>query len=256
MRTHSQTENEPIVSLKGVARTFDNGVTAIAGVDLDVARGEFLTILGGSGTGKSTLLRLMAGLDEPTAGTLARAPDVARRGGTSMVFQDAALMPWASVRDNVWLPLRFAGIKRAHAAERIDAALETVGLADRADALPRELSGGMAMRVSIARALVSEPALLLLDEPFGALDEITRFRLNDVVRELWQARSLTCVLVTHSVFEAAYMSSRVVVIGGTPAAVTEQTQAPQPLVRDAAFRRSPAYLDYTRRLSEMLERSV
>ena len=241
-----------MVSLSGVTKTFEGGVEALGGIDLDVAPGEFLTIIGASGAGKSTILRLMAGLDEPTSGTLTRASRVNSRGGTAMVFQDPALMPWASAFDNVWLPLRLAGISRTDAAERIMHALETVGLADRRDALPRDLSGGMRMRVSIARALVTQPALILLDEPFGALDEITRFRLNDVLLDLWNKQDLTAVLVTHSVFEAAYLSTRVMVLSAPPARIADQLLIPRDIARNQAFRQSAGYLDYARRMSELL----
>ncbi|MFN0264722.1 ABC transporter ATP-binding protein [Tepidamorphus sp. 3E244] len=237
--------------LDDVEVTFDGEVTALKHLDLTVRTGEFLTLLGASGTGKSTILRLMAGLLAPTSGTIERDADISRRGGTAMVFQDAALMDWASVRDNVWLPLRFAGVSRRDATPEIDAALETVGLSNRADALPKELSGGMAMRVSIARALVTRPRLLLLDEPFGALDEMTRFRLNDEILDLWQTRGLTVVLVTHSVFEAAFMSQRVAILSGSPANVSTTIDLPD-VVRDATYRESAEYLNVARKLSQTL----
>lgn len=243
---------EPVVSLKGVTKTFDGAIQALGGMDLDVAPGEFVTIIGASGAGKSTILRLMAGLDEPTSGALARSPQAAAPGGTAMVFQDPALMPWASAFDNVWLPLRIAGVSRADASERIMAALETVGLAERRGALPGELSGGMRMRVSIARALVTRPALILLDEPFGALDEMNRYRLNDVLLDLWREQGLTAVLVTHSVFEATYLSTRVVILDTAPARVADVIVVPRQITRNTSFRQSTGFLDYARRISQRL----
>src|SRR5882724_10674191 len=180
----------PIVSLRDVAKTFANGVAALDHLDLDVRPGEFLSLLGPSGCGKSTALRLMAGLSKPSSGAIewagGRARD-ARSGHLGFVFQEPTLMPWATVADNVRLPLRLTGLAHDKAASRVTAALERVGLADFAAAYPRELSGGMKMRVSLARALVTEPTLLLMDEPFAALDEITRFKLNDDLLALWES---------------------------------------------------------------------
>lgn len=241
-----------LITLRGVTRVFYGGVRALGGIDLCVGEGEFLTIIGASGTGKTTLLRIMAGLDEPTAGQVRRDPAIARTGGTAMVFQDPALMPWASAFDNVWLPLRIAGASRADAHAQVMAALETVDLAARRDALPAELSGGMRMRVSIARALVTSPRLLLLDEPFAALDELTRFRLNDVLRGLWQRKRLTAVLVTHSVYEAAYLSTRVAVISARHGHISAEMAISGDIERNQAFRESTAYFDYVRRLSTLL----
>ncbi|MCB1479893.1 MAG: ABC transporter ATP-binding protein [Rhodobiaceae bacterium] len=254
MADQENSTTPPVVSLNNVTKTFPGGVEALGGIDLDVAAGEFLTIIGASGAGKSTILRLMTGLDEPTSGTLTRAAEAARPGGTAMVFQDPALMPWASSFENVRLPLRLAGTPGGEATERIVHALETVGLADRRDALPRDLSGGMRMRVSIARALVTQPKLILLDEPFGALDEITRFRLNDVLLDLWREQGLTIVLVTHSVFEAAYLSTRVTVLSAPPAKIMDEIHVPREIIRNHAFRQSAGYLDYARKMSEMLGR--
>jgi len=166
------------VALESVTRRFESGVVALQDATLSVAPGEFVSILGPSGCGKSTVLRLLAGLDQPSAGRVQAPAQSAQDAATAFVFQDATLMPWASVFDNVWLPLRLGGISRRMAAPAIEAMLATVGLADFAQALPAELSGGMRMRASMARALVTRPQLLLLDEPFAALDEITRTRLG------------------------------------------------------------------------------
>ena len=242
-----------VVTLEGVDKRFDNGVQALAGVDLRVAAGEFVALLGPSGCGKSTVLRLAAGLDAPSAGRI-DAP--ALRSGaaeTAFVFQDATLMPWASVVDNVWLPLRLAGLGRAEALPRIEAALSTVGLADFAAAFPNELSGGMRMRVSIARALVTRPRLLLMDEPFAALDEITRGRLNSDLLGAWQAQGFAAVFVTHSVYEAVFLSQRVLVMSARPGRVIDELVIDAPYPRHAAFRHSAAFGSACARLAAALE---
>ncbi len=248
-------DEQIVLRARALAKSFADGTQALGDVDLTVREGEFVSLLGASGAGKSTLLRIFAGLETPSAGTLHRADDVTRRGGTAMVFQDAALMPWASVFDNVWLPLRLAGKTRAAAREAVMHTLETVGLEHRADALPRELSGGMKMRVSIARALVTAPRLVLLDEPFAALDEINRFHLNDVLLELWRRERLTVVFVTHSVFEAAFLSTRVAVLSSPPAAIAGELAIPADLPRDEGYRQSAGFLDFARRLSALLAKA-
>ena len=244
-----------VLDMQTLSKRFADGTQALGGIDLTVREGEFVSLLGASGAGKSTLLRICAGLDSPTGGTLRRTGDVTRPGGTAMVFQDAALMPWASVFENVWLPLRLAGKARAAARDQVMHALDTVGLKERADALPRELSGGMKMRVSIARALITAPRLVLLDEPFAALDEITRFHLNDVLLELWERERLTVLFVTHSVFEAAFLSTRVAVLSAPPARIADEMAIPADLPRDDSYRQSAGFLDYARRLSAMLARA-
>ncbi|HXF87155.1 MAG TPA: ABC transporter ATP-binding protein [Xanthobacteraceae bacterium] len=247
---------EAIVSLRGVGMRFATGTVALQDFDLDIREGEFVTLLGPSGCGKSTALRLIAGLSEPTAGTISwaggkRAPE----RSIGFVFQEPTLMPWATVFDNVFLPLRIAGQSRNEAAGRIMPILASVGLADFATAYPRELSGGMKMRVSIARALVTGPSLLLMDEPFAALDEITRFKLNDDLLALWRELRKTVVFVTHSVFESVYLSQRVVVMTPRPGriATTLAVEAPR---RDAAFRTSADYAGYCRLASEALGRAM
>lgn len=243
-----------VLHAQGVSRRFAKGVTALSPVDLTVREGEFVTLLGPSGCGKTTLLRLMSGLDTPTTGTLTRAVD---EDGLSYVFQDATLMPWASVRTNVRLPLdlqRGNGKRSmADATQAVDAALERVGLSDFGDAFPRELSGGMRMRVSIARALVTEPKLLLMDEPFGALDDITRQHLDDELLALARKHRLTVVFVTHNVFEAVYLSTRVVVMSARPGRIVEDVNNDAP-VRDAAFRGSPDFAMRAARLQAALVR--
>ena len=238
-----------LVTLRGVAKTFPNGTTALSRLDLDVAEGEFLSLIGPSGCGKSTALRLLAGLAEPSSGTIewsGRQPEI------GFVFQEPTLMPWATVFDNVWLPLRLRKISRSTAQPRIDAALDMVGLSKFAGSYPRELSGGMKMRVSIARALVLKPQLLLMDEPFAALDEITRFKLNNDLVRLKRELGTTIVFVTHSVYESVYLSSRIVVMAALPGRVIESIDVDGPEVRLESFRTSPRYNEVCRRASEAL----
>jgi NitT/TauT family transport system ATP-binding protein len=241
-----------LVALHGIGKTFGNGVVALDGLDLEVREGEFLSLLGPSGCGKSTALRIMAGLSEPSAGQVAwRDGDAARRQ-IGFVFQEPTLMPWANVADNVRLPLRLAGESSAVSAPRVADALERVGLAAFATAYPRELSGGMKMRVSIARALVTAPKVLLMDEPFAALDEITRFKLNDDLIALWRALGKTVVFVTHSVFESVYLSTRIVVMTPRPGRVASELAIDVPHPRDARFRTSAEYAAACRMTSDAL----
>src|SRR4030081_3619894 len=205
------------VSLRGVTKVYDSGVMALGPLDLDVSKGEFVSLLGPSGCGKSTALRLIAGLSAPTSGAVGvshRAGQARSGHSIGFVFQEPTLMPWTSVRENVRLPLKLAHAPVVEANARIDQALTQVGLTEFADAYPRELSGGMKMRVSLARALVTDPDLLLMDEPFGALDEFARNRLDDALVRLCFERKLTTVFVTHSIYEAVFLSSRVVVMAG------------------------------------------
>lgn len=247
--------NAPVVSLHGVAKTFPNGVTALAGFDLDVRAGETLTLLGPSGCGKSTVLRLVAGLSSPSAGAIAwRDPGAKKNLG--MVFQEPTLLPWANVFDNVYLPLRLEGESRASARERVMEALARVGLADFERALPRELSGGMKMRCSIARALVTKPALILMDEPFAALDEPTRFKLNDDLVALKNDLGATIVFVTHSVFESAFLSTRIVVMSKARGKIVEEIDIDPGLPRDAEFRMSERFSDICRRASRALRHAT
>jgi len=239
--------------MKGVGKSFANGVSALAGLDLDVRDGEFLSLLGPSGCGKSTALRMIAGLSRQSAGSVAWRNGV--RPQVGFVFQEPTLMPWADVARNVYLPLRLAGSSEREAAPRIEAALEGVGLSQFAHAFPRELSGGMRMRVSIARALVTRPPLLLMDEPFAALDEITRFRLNDDLLALARELKTTVIFVTHSVFESVYLSSRIAVFSGRPGRVVETIDVEAPALRDAEFRLSPQFAESCRRASAALDRA-
>ena len=248
-----------IVALHGVAKTFANGTIALDHFDLDVRQGEFLSLVGASGCGKSTALRLIAGLGEPTQGAIAWSGSDADAPANShdigFVFQEPTLMPWASVFANVALPLSLRGVATSHTARQVDEALERVGLAAFAQIYPRELSGGMKMRVSIARALVTQPTLLLMDEPFAALDEITRFKLNNDLLNVWQALNKTIVFVTHSVFESVYLSNRIVVMTPRPGRVLTEIAIGAP-VRDRGFRTSTEYAELCRITSDALARAM
>jgi NitT/TauT family transport system ATP-binding protein len=253
------TADPPIVALRGVGKTFPSGVVALDGFELTVRPGEFLTLLGPSGCGKSTALRIIAGLSEPTRGSVqwSQADIVASQAGRQIgfVFQEPTLMPWATVAANVRLPLDLAG--RDETAEtRVGGALARAGLAGFAQAYPRALSGGMKMRASIARALVTEPKLLLMDEPFAALDEITRFRLNDDLLALWQALGKTVIFVTHSVFESVFLSNRIVVMTPRPGRVFAQLEIDAPYPRDQRFRTSAEYAGWCRMTSEALAQAT
>ena len=244
-----------------VEKTYSNGTHALNRVRLAIQRGEFVSLLGPSGCGKSTLLKMFAGLEQPSAGHVRwwgkDTPGTNQRSSTpgrslAMVFQEATLMPWAKVHDNVRLPLDLAGMPKAQSQPKVQAALKLVGLGTFGDVYPRELSGGMQMRASIARALATEPNLLLMDEPFGALDEFTRNKLDSDLRQLWAQRDLTVVFVTHSIFEAVYLSSRVVVMGARPGRVIADVAIEGPLERDEAYRTSPAFIEQCAHLSRLL----
>ncbi|MGE5170940.1 MAG: ABC transporter ATP-binding protein [Rudaea sp.] len=250
----------PILELRGVSKTYANHTRALSRVDLDVRSGEFLALLGPSGCGKSTLLHLLAGLAHPSSGRIAWWGDAFSSTGVAgrriaLVFQSPTLMPWAAVATNVRLPLDLARMPRRDADTAVDRALSRVGLARVANRLPRELSGGMQMRVSIARALVTEPDLLLMDEPFGALDEFTRQRLDAELSSLWAAQRFTVVFVTHSIQEAVFLSTRVVVMAAHPGRIVDTVTIDAPLPRDDAFRVSPAFFDLAQRLSASVARA-
>jgi NitT/TauT family transport system ATP-binding protein len=242
-----------LVRLEGVGKTFANGTVALTGVDLDVRRGEFLSLLGPSGCGKSTILRLLSGLTSASAGYINWAGAEHELG---FVFQEPTLMPWATVFGNVWLPLRLKGQSKAQAKPAIMEALAKVGLAGFAESYPRELSGGMKMRVSIARALVTRPMILLMDEPFAALDEITRNKLNDDLMNLKCELGATVVFVTHSVYESVYLSDRIVVMAPRPGRVVAEIDIPEPLPRNEDFRLSPLYAERCRETSGALHRAM
>jgi NitT/TauT family transport system ATP-binding protein len=246
-----------LLALRGVGKVFSNGVTALSDVDLTIREGNFLSLLGPSGCGKSTALRLIAGLSTPTSGVLDwRGGGALDRSNIGFVFQEPTLLPWANVFDNVWLPLRLKGISRAKAAPAVTEMLARVHLTGFEDAVPRELSGGMKMRVSIARAMVTKPRVLLMDEPFAALDEITRFKLNNDLLELWQDERFTVVFVTHSVFESVFLSNRVVVMAARPGRVFDELAIEATYPRDEAFRTSPDYAALCRQASDVLVKAI
>ena len=253
--------SRPLIRVSGVGKVYQNGTVALADVNLTIAPGEFVSLLGPSGCGKSTLLRLIAGLGPVSGGTIdwplshydARGEPTRDLG---FVFQEPTLMPWATVADNVYLPLKLAGIGRHAATSRIEQALAMVKLARFAGAYPRELSGGMKMRVSIARAVVVKPKILLMDEPFAALDEITRFRLNDDLLRLWQEQRWTVVFVTHSVFESVYLSSRIVVMSSRPGRIVGEVTIGAPYPRSDSFRTSRVYNGFCRLTSAALAQAM
>jgi NitT/TauT family transport system ATP-binding protein len=244
----------PLIALHAIGRRFDSGVLALDAMSLAVAPGEFVSLLGPSGCGKSTVLRLVAGLDAPDGGRV-DSPAQRDAAATAFVFQDPTLMPWASVFDNVWLPLRLAGRSRAEADAPVRSALASVGLTEFANAFPAELSGGMRMRVSIARALLTQPRVLLMDEPFAALDEITRQKLSADLLANWQAQRPAVLFVTHSVFEAVFLSQRVMVMSARPGRVIAEVSIDEAYPRTPEFRLSTRYADACRAVSRALERA-
>ena len=251
---------DAVLSALRVEKTYRNGTRALDEVRLTIKRGEFVSLLGPSGCDKSTLLKMFAGLEQPSHGHIRwwgkNLATVGREGHTlAMVFQEATLMPWASVEQNVRLPLDLQHMPRAQSQARVREALQLVGLDRFHQAAPRELSGGMQMRASIARALATQPNLLLMDEPFGALDEFTRNKLDADLRRIWNEQDLTVVFVTHSIYEAVYLSSRVVVMAARPGRVIADVPIEAPGaggMRDDAFRLTPEFMGYCKLLSDYL----
>ncbi|MFA1626518.1 ABC transporter ATP-binding protein [Rhizobium mongolense] len=253
----TEKRKRPLVAMQSVSKVFSSGTVALSGMSLTVETGEFISLLGPSGCGKSTALRIIAGLGDITSGGIDWPSSRINakglpEGDIGFVFQEPTLMPWKNVFGNVHLPLKLRGVSRAAARDQIMSALATVGLHDFAGAYPRELSGGMKMRVSIARALVTKPKLLLMDEPFAALDEITRQKLNDDVLRLWKETGITVIFVTHSVFESAYLSSRIVVMKARPGRVHADLSLVTSRERDAHYRTSEEY----RRACETVSHSL
>jgi NitT/TauT family transport system ATP-binding protein len=244
-----------LLEMQGVDKTFRGGVQALRKMTLAVNEGDFVSLLGPSGCGKSTALRLVAGLMPPTAGRILwhGRHDA---GDLGVVFQEPTLMPWATVAENVWLPFRLRGRSLASVRPQIDEMLRLVGLEGFSAAYPRALSGGMKMRVSIARALVTRPRLILMDEPFAALDEITRQKLNDDLLRLRAQIGCTVVFVTHSVFESVFLSDRVVVMAPRPGRVVAEIAVDAPYPRDIGWRTSAAYGAAALHVSETLERAM
>ena len=250
----------PAIEVLSAEKTYPDGTHALQPVDLSIAEGEFVTLLGPSGCGKSTLLKMVAGLLEPTDGRLLLWRKPVRELEASgrriaFVFQSPTLMPWASVETNVRLPLDLAGVAREEADKRVADVLALVGLTRFATALPRTLSGGMQMRVSIARALVVDPQLLLMDEPFGALDEITRGKLDGELLDLWRAKRLTVLFVTHSIHEAVFLSTRVVMMAARPGRVIDELAVDEPYPRTPGFMVTPQFSRYAKRLQDSLLRA-
>lgn len=248
------------IEARGVCRAFEGGVVALDGLSLDIPAGQFCAILGPSGCGKSTLLRLIAGLDNPQSGSIqvnAHDGPVAApkdRLDVAYVFQDAHLLPWRDVLHNVALPLELAHRDRTMRIDAARRAIERVGLSDAIERFPSQLSGGMRMRVSLARAMVTRPKLLLLDEPFAALDEITRQRLDEQLRALWSADGMTVVFVTHSTAEAVFLAERAVVLSARPGRIVEDHRIDLPSQRDAATRGTARFAEQCRVLFDALER--
>lgn len=241
----------PAIQLHQVSKTYSNGTVALQGVDLAVQPSEFVSLVGPSGCGKSTVLRIIAGLGEHSSGWLEWHQDPSVQN-LAFVFQEAALMPWATVVDNVHLPLKLMGRSLRQSRAAIQEALNMVHLEGFEQAYPRELSGGMKMRVSIARALVTKPQILLMDEPFGALDEMTRSKLNGEILRLWGEKRWTVVFVTHNIYEAVYLSNRVVVMAARPGRVVADIPIEEPYPRNEDFRMSPRFSEYCREISARL----
>ncbi len=244
-----------MLRIRDVGRRFPTGTEALRNVSLDIGAGDFVALLGPSGCGKSTLLRLIAGLDRPDTGRLewddGRPP---APGDIGFVFQDATLLPWASAEQNVYLPLRIRGVAWGDAESDVRAALARVGLTGFEAARPRQLSGGMRMRVSIARALVTRPKLLLMDEPFAALDEITRHRLQADLHDVWQDVGCTVVFVTHSIYEAAYLARRIVLMTPRPGRIG--TEMVSSLAIGPQTRLNPAYAALVASVSRAMEQAL
>ncbi len=246
---------EKLLSLTHVGKTFNGDLEALRDMSLSVSEGDFISLLGPSGCGKSTALRLIAGLSEPTTGKIAWHGE---KTGHSIgfVFQEPTLMPWATVERNVSLPFRLSGESVSSVRSRIEEALELVGLDGFASSYPRELSGGMKMRVSIARALATNPRIILMDEPFAALDEITRFKLNNDLLELKAKLDCTIIFVTHSVFESVFLSNRIAVMAARPGRVIRELAVDADYPRGERFRTSSDYAAYCRTTSDALQESM
>lgn len=248
-------ERPELLRMEQVDKTFAGTVAALKGMSLQVNQGDFISLLGPSGCGKSTALRLISNLLHPTSGRITWA------GGQGaddlgVVFQEPTLMPWATVAQNVWLPFRLHGKSYAQVKDDVLEALKLVGLENFQNSYPRELSGGMKMRVSIARAMVTRPRLILMDEPFAALDEITRFKLNNDLLQLKDKIGCTVIFVTHSVFESVFLSDRIIVMAARPGRVIRELEVDAPYPRDDLFRTSAEYAAYTRETTDALHEAM
>jgi NitT/TauT family transport system ATP-binding protein len=248
----------PMIEIAGVSKRYGNARDVLGSIDLNVCKEEFVTLLGPSGCGKSTVLKLISGLTVPSDGTIRvdGMTPVNAREIVSYIFQDATLLPWRSVRQNVGLGLELEGVRKDRRAESITALLELVGLGHVADAYPRELSGGMKMRVSIARALATNPRLLLMDEPFAALDEMSRDRLNEELLRLRTEQKWTAVFVTHSVAEAVFLSTRIVVLAPNPGRICATLPVELPWPRTGALRETPEFEAMVAQISHALRGAI
>lgn len=249
---------KPLVRMHHVDKIYSNGTIALKDLSLDIRANEFISLLGPSGCGKSTALRIFAGLGSYSAGSVDWPQsnyDVSGKPEREVgfVFQEPTLMPWATVFDNVYLPHLLKNRSKAEVSSQVREVLDLVGLSGFANAYPRELSGGMKMRVSVARALVTRPKLLLMDEPFAALDEITRTRLSNDLLDIWSKAKCTIIFVTHSVFESVYLSQRIVVMAARPGRIVGELEVDAPYPRTTEFRLSPEYAGYCRQVSNLLD---
>ena len=245
-----------LLELSDVEKRYDNGTLALERVNLKVGQHEFVSLLGPSGCGKSTALKMIAGLSPVTAGSIVWSDSIGDHAkDISFVFQEPTLMPWTKVFENVWLPLRLKGVSLEIAKPMVDAVLEKVGLSQFAHVYPRELSGGMKMRVSIARAMITKPRLLLMDEPFAALDEMTRFKLNNDTLALWQAQQFTTIFVTHSVYESVYLSNRIIVMAARPGRMIADIAIDEPYPRTDSFRNTSRYAELCVKVSQALQKA-
>jgi NitT/TauT family transport system ATP-binding protein len=245
----------PAVTLNHVSKVYTNGTVALQNLNLNIQESEFVSLVGASGCGKSTVLRIIAGLANLSCGSIDWSQNQ-KQQKLAFVFQDAALLPWANVMENVYLPLKLVGMPKKDAMIQVKQALARVGLEKFEDNYPRQLSGGMKMRVSIARALVQKPDMLLMDEPFGALDEITRSKLNIELLDLYNQYGWTVVFVTHNIDEAVYLSNRVLVMSSKPGCIVADIKIETPYPRNKAFRRSLEYNEYCREVAEALSEAM
>ncbi|HEY9637004.1 MAG TPA: ABC transporter ATP-binding protein [Coleofasciculaceae cyanobacterium] len=247
--------SHPAIAISHVNKVYSNGTVALQDMDLTIGEGDFISLVGPSGCGKSTALRLIAGLGQRSSGNI-QLGEGHKKPELAFVFQEAALMPWANVVENIRLPLKLASVQKRQSRAAVQEAINLVGLAGFERSYPRELSGGMKMRVSIARALVTQPDIMLMDEPFGALDEMTRSKLNSDLLNLWQQKRWTVVFVTHNIYEAVYLSNRVIVMAPRPGRVVADVAIESPYPRTEEFRTSRICNDYCREVSARLTEAV
>ncbi|WP_174269855.1 ABC transporter ATP-binding protein [Bacillus methanolicus] len=251
-------EQNTVVKMDHVSKTYQNGNIAVSNINLTIREGEFLSFVGPSGCGKSTIFKMISGLVEPSKGSIeifGAPPKKFRENSTDIafVFQDSTLLPWRKVIDNVMLPLEIRGMPKKVCVEKAYQVLELVGLKNYINVLPRHLSGGMKMRVSIARALISKPKLLLMDEPFGALDEITRQNLQYELLNIWKKHRMTVLFITHNVFEAVYLSTKIAVMTPSPGKIASLVDVPFSYSREDEFRNTHEFSDLVAKVSNRLK---